>query len=314
VRIINEVVPSTGFAGPGGWNDLDMLEVGNSGMTAAEQQTHFAFWAASKSPLIISTDLTKLSSSTLAILSNPRIIALNQDSLGASIGFKRRYANDHDVWSGPLADGSTVALIINWQNSARSLTFNLADIGLASATAVDLISGASLGQLTNSYTASVAAHGSIVLKLSSTTAAPKPSFTYYSAGASSNTLSGGAVTRTVNGTVPVVGYIGQGGTLTFNGVNGGSSGGTKLLSFDYIHADVTYSNTACSNCRNAFVSVNGGTAVQVQFPISSGQSWDVSYNGYLVSLAGFRAGTSNTVTISNPSGYGPDFVRLGVSV
>ncbi|KAJ7250019.1 glycoside hydrolase [Mycena haematopus] len=149
-RIINQLVPITQFAGPGGFNDLDMLEVGNSGLTADEQQTHFAFWAAAKSPLIISTDLTVASAQTLNILKNTRIIALNQDALGKSIGFERRYTNDHDVWSGPLADGSTVAVVINWQNASRSLTFNLADVGLSSATATDLITGASLGKLTTS--------------------------------------------------------------------------------------------------------------------------------------------------------------------
>ncbi|EIM91672.1 glycoside hydrolase [Stereum hirsutum FP-91666 SS1] len=107
-RIINEVVPVTGFAGPGGFNDLDLLEVGNNGLTVEEQKTHFAFWAAIKSPLMISTDLTNPTDDTLDILGNRRIIALNQDTLGASIAFKRRYTNDHDVWAGPLADGSTV--------------------------------------------------------------------------------------------------------------------------------------------------------------------------------------------------------------
>jgi alpha-galactosidase len=48
IRIINQVVPITGFAGPGHWNDMDLLEVGNAGMTAAEQQTHFSFWSAAK--------------------------------------------------------------------------------------------------------------------------------------------------------------------------------------------------------------------------------------------------------------------------
>lgn len=48
IRIINQVVPITGFAGPGAWNDLDLLEVGNAGLTTAEQQSHFAFWAAVK--------------------------------------------------------------------------------------------------------------------------------------------------------------------------------------------------------------------------------------------------------------------------
>lgn len=73
----------------------------------------------------------------------------------------------------------------------------------------------------------------------------------------------------MNGTVPVVGFVGNGATLTFHNVTGGTTGGSKLVTVDYINADFTMSNTACSNCRNAYVSVNGGTAVQVQFPISA---------------------------------------------
>ncbi|KAF5377813.1 hypothetical protein D9615_006674 [Tricholomella constricta] len=312
-RIINQVVPITQFAGPGAWNDLDMLEVGNSGLTVAEQQTHFAFWAAAKSPLIISTDLTNPSTNTLNILKNPRIIALNANSLGKSISFKRRYTNDHDVWAGPLADGSTVAVIINWQNSARSLTFHLADVGFGSANAVDLITGASLGKLTTTYTSTVAAHGSVVLKLSGATSVSAPAFTFYDAAASTNTLAGGASTRVVNSSVTVVGFVGNGGTLTINGVDGGASGGTKTLSLDYINGDFTFTNTACSNCRNAFISVNGGNAVQVQLPISA-QSWDILLSGYLVSLPGFKAGKTNTIKISNPNAFTPDFYRVGVSV
>lgn len=67
----------------------------------------------------------------------------------------------------------------------------------------------------------------------------------------------------------MVGFVGEGGTLEFTGINGGETGGTLLLSLDYINADVTSTNTACSNCRNAFMSVNGGAAVQVQMPLSS---------------------------------------------
>ncbi|TFK33044.1 glycoside hydrolase family 27 protein [Crucibulum laeve] len=312
-RIINQLVPITQFAGPGAFNDLDMLEVGNAGLTAAEQQTHFAFWAAAKSPLIISTDLTSPSTQTLNILKNTRIIALNQDSLGKSISFKRRYTNDHDVWAGPLADGSTAAVIINWQNSSRSLTFNLADVSFSSATATDLITGTSVGKLTTSYTATVAAHGSIVLKLSGGVAAPAPTFTFYNAAASTNTLAGGANTRTVSSSVTVVGFVGNGGTLTINNVDGGAAGGTKTLSIDYINGDFVFGNTDCSNCRNAFISVNGGAAVQVQMPISA-QSWDILFSGYLVSLSGFKAGKTNTITVSNPNAFAPDFYRIGVSV
>ncbi|KAG6840879.1 hypothetical protein C0991_003472 [Blastosporella zonata] len=165
----------------------------------------------------------------------------------------------------------------------------------------------------NKYTSTVAAHGCVILKLSSATTVAVPAFTFYNAAASTNTLSGGAVTRVVNSSVTVVGFVGNGGTLTINGVDGGASGGTKTLSLDYINADFTMSNTACSNCRNAFISVNGGTAAQVQMPIS-GQSWDILLSGYLVSLSGFKAGKTNTIQISNPNAYTPDFFRVGVSI
>ncbi|KAJ3843756.1 glycoside hydrolase family 27 protein [Lentinula raphanica] len=312
-RIINQLVPITGFAGPGGWNDLDLLEVGNDGLTTTEQQTHFAFWAAAKSPLIISTDLTEISEEALAILTNTRVIALNQDPLGQSISFKRRYTNDYDIWAGPLSDGSTVAMVIEMQNTARDITFSLTDIGITSAIALDVITGMSLGALEDSYTSTFDAHGSLVLKLSKPVLAPQPAFTFYDAAASGNSLAGGASTRVVNGTITVVGFVGNGGILELTGIDGGTNGGTKLLSVDYINADFTPTNTACSNCRNAFMSVNGGSAIQVQMPLS-GQSWDILFNGYLVSLPGFQPGKTNTIQISNPSAYTPDFYRIGVAL
>ncbi|UJR19661.1 hypothetical protein I4U23_022796 [Adineta vaga] len=69
-------------AGPGGWNDPDMLEVGNGGMTDAEYVTHFSLWAISKAPLIVGCDISKMSAATLATLTHPEIIAINQDPLG----------------------------------------------------------------------------------------------------------------------------------------------------------------------------------------------------------------------------------------
>ncbi|CAF1411784.1 unnamed protein product [Adineta steineri] len=69
-------------AGPGGWNDPDMLEVGNGGMTVDEYVSHFSLWAISKSPLLIGCDVNKMSNTTLSILTNSEVIAVNQDSLG----------------------------------------------------------------------------------------------------------------------------------------------------------------------------------------------------------------------------------------
>ena len=70
------------YAGPGGWNDPDMLEVGNGGMTTTEYRTHFSLWAISKAPLLIGCDVTKMSQDTWDILTNKEVIAVNQDKLG----------------------------------------------------------------------------------------------------------------------------------------------------------------------------------------------------------------------------------------
>ena len=70
------------YAGPGGWNDPDMLEVGNGGMSFDEYRTHFSLWAITKAPLLIGCDVTKMDKETLEILANPEVIAINQDSLG----------------------------------------------------------------------------------------------------------------------------------------------------------------------------------------------------------------------------------------
>ena len=70
------------YSGPGGWNDPDMLEVGNGGLNWTEYKTHFSLWAISKAPLIIGCDITKMDNKTKEILSNTEVIAVNQDKLG----------------------------------------------------------------------------------------------------------------------------------------------------------------------------------------------------------------------------------------
>ena len=82
LRIIDQNDKWYEYGGPGGWNDPDMLEVGNGGMTTAEYRTHFSLWAISKAPLIIGCDITKMSNETFEILSNKEVIAINQDKLG----------------------------------------------------------------------------------------------------------------------------------------------------------------------------------------------------------------------------------------
>ena len=76
-------------AGPGGWNDPDMLEIGNGGLTEIEEKSHFALWVISKAPLIIGCDLVTVSNSSLAILKNRALIEVSQDPLGKQASCKK---------------------------------------------------------------------------------------------------------------------------------------------------------------------------------------------------------------------------------
>lgn len=153
-------------------------------------------------------------------------------------------------------------------NAEQSITFDLSDVGLVSADLTDLWTGAYIGTVKALHTTSVDPHGAVVYKLSNGVQAAPHQYTTYLATASPNALSGGASQRALNASASVVGQIGHGGTLTFVGVDGGTSGGKKLLSLSYANADYVFSNTECSNCRRVQVSVNGGTAVVVEMPIS----------------------------------------------
>ena len=91
---------------------MDMLEVGNGGMTTEEYRTHFSTWAAMKSPLILGNDLRNMSKDTFEILSNEEVIAINQDPLGIPTSLVSRQ-NGIDIFAGPLANGDRVVVVVN---------------------------------------------------------------------------------------------------------------------------------------------------------------------------------------------------------
>jgi len=155
------------YSGPGAWNDPDMLEVGNGGMTYDEYRAHFSLWCLIKSPLLIGADITKLSAASYTILTNKEVIALSQDSLGVQ-GHMVRDNNGSQVWAGPLSDGSIGVILFNRQSSRTNITAVWSDIGISggSAAAVrDLWAHADIGLYTDSFTAAVATHSSITLKI-----------------------------------------------------------------------------------------------------------------------------------------------------
>jgi len=113
------------YAGPGRWNDPDMLEIGNGKLTAGEDRAHFTMWAMIAAPLIAGNDLRTMDKETLEILSNKEVIAVNQDKLGIQ-GFKVSTADGLETWAKPLANGDWAIAFLNRSTSAKNIGFNWA--------------------------------------------------------------------------------------------------------------------------------------------------------------------------------------------
>ncbi|CAL5090744.1 unnamed protein product [Urochloa decumbens] len=124
------------YAGPGGWNDPDMLEVGNGGMTTEEYRSHFSIWALVKAPLLIGCDIRSMSNETKEVLSNQNVIAVNQDELGVQ-GHKVQQDGDQEVWAGPLSGGRVAMILWNRGSTEASITAAWSSIGLNASTVAD---------------------------------------------------------------------------------------------------------------------------------------------------------------------------------
>jgi len=172
------------YAGPGGWNDPDMLEVGNGGMSVAEYTTHFSLWALMKAPLLIGCDIRNLPSQYFNILANAEVLAVSQDTYGyqgqrvASWNGTtnewseelrprqgREYFNgpippgDLEVWAVPLSTAVGVVLLNRNNPATTSITVQWSMIGLTGQAAVrDLWAHQNLGTFTTSFSANVAPH------------------------------------------------------------------------------------------------------------------------------------------------------------
>ena len=153
------------FAGPGHWNDPDMLEVGNGGMKFDEYRTHMSLWCILAAPLLAGNDLSKMTPETLSILTNPEVIAVDQDLLGVQ-GHRVAQEGELEVWAKPLADGSKAVGLFNRSYSMMPMTAQFCDIGVGETAAVrDLWGKRDLGVFTSSFTAQVHAHGVVMIKV-----------------------------------------------------------------------------------------------------------------------------------------------------
>jgi alpha-galactosidase len=153
------------FAGPGHWNDPDMLEVGNGGMNHDEYTTHMSLWVLLAAPLLAGNDLANMTPETLDLLTNKEVIAVDQDAKGVQ---GRRVAQEGplEVWAKPLADGGVAVGLFNRGESVNPVTIRFKDIGMqGSARVRNLWMHKDLGSFNGSYTAEIPRHGAVLIKI-----------------------------------------------------------------------------------------------------------------------------------------------------
>ncbi len=266
------------YAGPGHWNDPDMLEVGNGGMTAAEYRTHFSLWAMMAAPLLIGSDLRKVSDDNLAILENTDVIALDQDPLGKQASVLSANAG-LVVYSKVLANGDRAVALSNETAATATIgtTASATGIGSASSYALKDLWSKAIRTTSGTISASVPSHATVLYRVSRAGGA-----TRYEA--ESATLSAG-------GTIDA-NHAGFSGTGFANGANAVGS---------YVEWPVTGPVSAL-----AFGYANGTTAAR---PV------DLSVDGTVVAAGVPFPGTGawttwRTVTRALSLPAGPHTIRL----
>lgn len=153
------------FAGPGHWNDPDMLEVGNGRLTADEQFTHISLWALLSAPLLIGCDMTKMSPFTVSLLSNDEVLDVNQDPLGKPAG-RIALKGDTQVWARNLEDGSKAVGLFNLGEQPGKVAVTWPDLGIKGKQIVrDLWRQGDLGAFDGKFQTTVPGHGVVLVKI-----------------------------------------------------------------------------------------------------------------------------------------------------
>jgi alpha-galactosidase len=155
------------YAGPGHWNDPDMLEVGNGGMSLTEYRAHFSMWCLLAAPLLAGNDIRSMSADIHDILTNKEVIAIDQDSLGRE-GHRVKRADGLEIWAKQLADGGRAVALLNRTGAEANITVSWTDIGYPvhiTAKVRDLWARKDLGEKSGSFSASVPSHGAVMVRI-----------------------------------------------------------------------------------------------------------------------------------------------------
>src|SRR5579884_1422904 len=187
LAIFHANIALASYAGPGHWNDPDMLEVGN-GMSATEQQTEFSLWAEMAAPLIAGTNLTNATSQTLSILTNRNLIAVDQDPLGRQ-GTMVSATGGLDVLAKPLANGDVAVALFNENSTPATITTTTTAIGKtgsSSYTLTDLWTGTT--STTGTISATVPAHATTMYRVAGSGSTGQNTVTVTNPGSQSGTV------------------------------------------------------------------------------------------------------------------------------
>jgi len=166
IENVEKQVPTAPYAGPGRWNDPDMLEIGNGHMTDEEYRTHMSLWALVASPLLAGNDVRSMSDATKAILLNREVIAIDQDPLGKQASPVKN--GDLETWIKPLADGGVAVGVVNLGPAAAQATVKAGDLNLDGPVkkARDLWAHQDVQFKSGAYAATVPSHGVLLLRVS----------------------------------------------------------------------------------------------------------------------------------------------------
>ena len=165
VQILDQLAPIYSYAGPGHWNDPDMLEVGNGGMTQEEYRAHFSMWALLSAPLLAGNDLANMTPAIKEILLKKEVIAIDQDVMGLQ-GRRVKQMDGLEVWSKQLADGGRAVALLNRSDKAATISADWLDLGYPptlNAAVRDLWAKKDVGQKSGSYSAEVPSHGVVMV-------------------------------------------------------------------------------------------------------------------------------------------------------
>jgi alpha-galactosidase len=166
IKILDLQAGLESYAGPGHWNDPDMLEVGNGGLTFEESKAHFGLWCVLAAPLMAGNDLRSMSKETSFILTNPDVIAVDQDKLGIQ-GRRLRTQGLTEIWVKPLADLSKAVVLLNRGPAPAEISVSWKELAVETSTAEvrDLWRREELGRFLSGYSAKVPGHGAVMIKV-----------------------------------------------------------------------------------------------------------------------------------------------------